>query len=152
MNSLMRWDPFNELEDFQSKLGNYFWRRATRDAKDKGGEFFAASQWAPAVDIIEDDKGYRFKAELPEIRREYIKVKLENGVLSISGERKFDKEEKGKTFHRIERQFGTFARSFSLPESIDPGRIEAEFAHGVLTVNAPKSDAVKPKLVEIKVS
>ena len=107
--------------------------------------------WAPQVDISEDDKGYLLKADLPEMKKEDVKVTVENGVLSISGERKTEKEEKKKKFHRIERSYGTFLRTFTLPEDAESAKIAAEFKDGVLKMHLPKSPASKPKPVEVKV-
>ena len=107
--------------------------------------------WAPQVDISEDDKEYLLKADLPEMKKEDVKVTVENGVLSISGERKTEKEEKKKKFHRIERSYGTFLRTFTLPEDAESAKIAAEFKDGVLKMHLPKSPASKQKPVEVKV-
>jgi len=104
------------------------------------------------VDIAEDDKEYVITAELPEIKKEGVKVTVESGVLTISGERKFEKEEKGKKYHRIERAYGSFVRSFTVPDDADGSKVSAEFKEGVLRVHMPKSEKARPKSVEIKVS
>jgi len=104
------------------------------------------------VDIAEDDKEYVITAELPEIKKEGVKVTVEGGVLTISGERKFEKEEKGKKYHRIERAYGSFVRSFTVPDDADGSKVSAEFKEGVLRVHMPKSEKARPKSVEIKVS
>jgi HSP20 family protein len=95
---------------------------------------------------------YLIKAELPEMRKEDVKVTVENGVLTISGERKFEKEEKKKKYHRVERGFGTFMRSFALPDDADFSKVNAEFKNGVLTVHVPKSEHAKPKQIDVKVA
>ncbi len=151
MSNMVRWDPFRELEDFQNRLGGFFGRRSLSSTAQNSDEMFAQSVWAPAVDITEDEKSYQFKAELPEVRKEDIKIKVENGVLTLSGERKSEKEEKGKRYHRVERSYGTFMRSFSLPDEVDASRVSALFSHGVLCISVPKSESAKPKLVEIRV-
>ena len=110
------------------------------------------TQWAPSVDIIEDDKEYLVKADLPEVKKEDVKVTVENGVLTITGERKFEKEEKDKKYHRIERSYGNFFRSFTLPDAADGSKVNAEFKDGVLKVHLPKSEKTKPKAVEVKVA
>jgi HSP20 family protein len=110
------------------------------------------SAWAPLVDITEDDKEYLIKAELPEVKKEDVKVTIENGTLSISGHRKFEKEEKDKKYHRIERSYGSFIRSFALPEGTNASKVAAEFKDGVLTVHLPKTEEAKQKAVEVKVS
>jgi HSP20 family protein len=98
------------------------------------------STWAPLVDITEDDKEYLIKVELPEIKKEDVKVTVENGTLTISGERKFEKEEKDKKYHRVERAYGSFVRSFALPEGTDGSKVSADYKDGVLKVHLPKSD------------
>jgi HSP20 family protein len=108
------------------------------------------AEWAPAVDITEDDKEYLVTAELPQVRKENVKVTLENGILSISGERKFEKEEKGKKYHRIERSHGSFLRSFDLPDDADANKVDAKFSDGILSVHVGKSESSQPKQIEIK--
>ena len=103
------------------------------------------------MEISEDDKEYLVKADLPEMKKQDVKVNVENGVLSISGDRKSEKEEKKKKYHRIERSYGTFLRTFTLPDDADATRIAAEFKEGVLKVHLPKSPAAKPKAIEVKV-
>ena len=110
------------------------------------------SAWAPLVDITEDDKEYLIKVELPEIKKEDVKVTVENGTLTISGERKFEKEEKDKKYHRVERAYGSFVRSFVLPEGTDGSKVSAEFRDGVLKLHLPKSEQAKPKSIEVKVN
>ena len=110
-----------------------------------------ARPWSPAVDIYETDNELVFKADLPEMRKEDVKVTIENGVLYISGERKTEKEEKRRKFHRLERFFGTFERTFTVPEDADATKIMAEFHDGVLQVHLPKRPMPKPKAIEVKV-
>jgi HSP20 family protein len=108
-------------------------------------------EWAPRVDITEAEKEFLIKAELPEVKKEEVKVTVENGVLSITGERKLEKEEKGKKYHRIERAYGRFERSFTLPEGTEPAKVTSEFKEGVLTVHLPKNPKATPKAIEVKV-
>ena len=110
------------------------------------------NDWAPLVDITEDEKEFLIKAELPEVKKDDVKVTVENNVLTLRGERKIEKEEKGKKFHRIERSYGSFERSFTLPEGTDPAKVSSEFKDGVLTVHLPKSPTAKPKAIEVKVA
>ena len=110
------------------------------------------TEWAPFVDIIEDEKEWLVKADLPEVKKEEVKVTVENGVLTITGERKFEKEEKDKKYHRIERSYGNFLRSFTLPDGTDGSKVNAEFKDGVLKVHLPKGEKAKPKAVEVKVT
>ncbi|MEK7268904.1 MAG: Hsp20/alpha crystallin family protein [Nitrospirota bacterium] len=114
-------------------------------------EAMTVAEWAPLVDITEDDKEYLIKAELPEVKKEDVKLTAHDDVLTITGERKYEKEEKGKKYHRVERAYGSFERSFTLPEDADEGKIAAEFKDGVLKVHLPKSEKAKPKSIEVKI-
>jgi HSP20 family protein len=144
-----RWNPFREMEDLQRRMESLFGLSARRQDKDDLN--FTVSHWSPLVDIVEDDKEYLIKAELPEMKREDIRVSVENNLLTLRGERKFEQEEKDKKFHRVERAYGSFARSFSLPDEVDSGKVSAEFKDGVLKVHLPKSPNAKPKSVEVKI-
>lgn len=112
----------------------------------------AVAEWAPSVDISEDDREYLIKAELPDVKREDVKVTAQEGMLTITGERKFEKEEKGKKYHRVERAYGTFGRSFWLPNEVSPAKVSAEFKDGLLTVHLVKDEKAKPQQIEVKVS
>lgn len=141
------WNPFREMEQIQNRLASLWERDPFRP---NGGDLFTSGTWNPRVDIVEDDKEFVVKAELPEIKREDIKVTVENHVLSIAGERKQEKEEKNKKFHRIEREYGSFARSFTLPPTANGNKVSAEFKDGVLRVHLPKDAVPAPKAIEIK--
>lgn len=108
--------------------------------------------WAPLVDITEDEKEYLITADLPEVKKNEVKVTVENGILSIAGERKFEKEEKNKRYHRVERAYGSFLRTFSLPDDADAEKVNAEFKDGVLRVHVAKSEHARPRQIEVKVS
>lgn len=149
MTALMRWDPFRELEEMSDRLNRMFARPATRT---NGKETIVVADWTPTVDISETDGGYQIKAEIPDVKKEDVKVTLEDGVLTIQGERKQEKEEKGKKYHRVERSYGSFVRSFSLPDLIDEEKVKAEFKDGVLNLHLPKSEKAKPKAIEVKVA
>jgi HSP20 family protein len=151
MNALSRWDPFRELEDMQHRLSSVLGRQTQR-SQDGGRESITVAEWAPLVDISEDDAEYLIKADLPEVRKEEIKVTVENGVLVLSGVRKFEKEDKDRRHHRIERAYGTFGRSFSLPDDADAAKVNAEFSDGVLKLHIAKSEAARPKQIEVKIS
>ena len=151
MNTLIKWNPFKEMEDLQNRLCTLFGRAPVRRGNGEE-EFITMTEWAPLVDITEDDKEYLLKAELPEVRKDDVKVAVENGVLTISGERKFEKEQKNKKYHRVERDYGSFVQSFTLPEEADADKVNAEFKDGVLKVHLPKSKQVKPKQIEVKVA
>jgi HSP20 family protein len=147
MNPLTKWSPFRELEDIQNRLGSLFGRTQTGDLR----EAMTVSEWTPLVDIAEDDKEYLIKAELPDVKKEDVKVTVENGVLTITGERKFEKEKKGKKYHRMERAYGSFMRSFMLPEGAAGDKISAEFSDGVLKVHLAKSAEAKSKPIDVTV-
>ena len=153
MNAITRWDPFKELDELQNRLSTLFGRPPIRKNGSKD-EALAVAEWAPVVDIVEDDveddNEYLIKAELPEVKKEDVKVTVQDDVLTISGERMFEKEEKGRKYHRMERAYGSFARSFTLPEDADGEKVAAEFKDGVLKVHLPKSEQAKPKSIEVK--
>jgi HSP20 family protein len=150
MNAITRWDPVKEMEELHNRLSNLFGRTPARLGEGKE-ESITVAEWAPLVDITEDDKEYIIKTELPEVKKEEVKVSVENGLLTIVGERKFEKEE-NKKYHRVERAYGRFIRSFVLPEGVDPDKVNAEFRDGVLKVHLAKSEQTKPKQIEVKVA
>jgi HSP20 family protein len=150
MNAITRWDPVKEMEELHNRLSNLFGRTPARLGEGKE-ESITVAEWAPLVDITEDDKEYIIKTELPEVKKEEVKVSVENGLLTIVGERKFEKEE-NKKYHRVERAYGRFIRSFVLPEGVDPNKVNAEFRDGVLKVHLAKSEQTKPKQIEVKVA
>jgi HSP20 family protein len=147
--TLVRWDPFRELEDMTERLNRVFARPAVRAG---GKEALAVADWIPTVDISESDAEYLIKAELPEVKKENVKVTVEDGVLTLQGERRQEKEEKGRKYHRVERSYGSFVRSFTLPESVDEGAVKAEYKDGVLNLHLPKTEKVKPKAIDVKVA
>ena len=147
--TLTRWEPLQEMEEFQNRLSTLFGRPQRRG---NGREEITLPEWTPLADIAEDEKEYLIKAELPEMKKEDVKVTVENGVLTISGERKFEKEEKNKKYHRVERAYGSFGRSFSFPDDASPGKVSADFKDGVLTVHLAKVAKAKPQQVEINAS
>ena len=149
-NTLTRWNPLRELEDFQNRILRAFNPAAAR--RGNGQDSLALPEWMPVVDIAEDDKEYLITAELPEVKKEDVKVTVENGVLTITGERKFEKEETNKKWHRVERSYGSFARTFALPDDGDAAKVNAEFKDGMLKVRIAKSEAARPKQIEVKVS
>jgi HSP20 family protein len=151
MNGLTRWNQLRQLEALQHGLGSLF-SRAPAQWPEGQDEPLAVAEWAPLVDISEDDKEYLIKAELPEVKKENVKVTAEEGTLTITGERKFEKEEKGKKYHRVERSYGSFVRNFSLPDDASPAKVSAEFKDGVLTVHLAKTEKAKPQQIEVKVA
>jgi len=151
---LMKWDPFREMEEINDRFSRAFGRPFLARALPGGGveEALITAEWAPLVDIEETEKEYLVKAELPEVRKEDVKVTLEEGVLTIQGERRLEKEEKGKKIHRIERAYGKFLRTFTVPRDVDEKKILAEFKEGMLTVRVPKAEVFKPREIEVKVA
>ena len=149
MNALMKWNPLRELDEIQQRLGSLFSRSSLRGP---GEETVTVSDWTPLADITEDDKEYLIKAELPEVKKEDVKVTVENRKLTMTGERKFEKEEKNKRCDRIERAYGSFMRSFTLPEGAAGDKVSADFKDGVLKVHVPKSGEGKPKSIDVKVA
>ena len=145
-----RWNPFRELEEMEKRLSTIFGRQAMRADGEK--EALTVAEWSPLVDIAEDEKEYLIKAEIPDIKKEDVKLTVQDDVLTISGERKSEKEDKGKKYHRIERTYGSFMRSFTLPEDADGSKVSAEYKDGMLNVRLPKSEKAKPKSIEVKVS
>src|SRR2546425_6308173 len=151
MNTLAHWNQYRELEALQHSLGSLF-KRAQAPKPEGQEEPMRVADWAPLVDISEDNKEYLIKAELPEVKKADVKITMEDGMLTIIGDRKFEKEENGKKYHRVERAYGSFVRTFSLPDDASPGKVSAEFKDGVLTVHLAKDEKAKPQQVEINVS
>lgn len=149
MTSLIHWDPFKEMDALQNRLYSLV-NRTTPATSSK--ESLSVAQWAPRVDIIEDEKGYLIKADLPEIRKEDLKVTVDSGVLTISGERLLEKEEKSRRYHRVERAHGTFLRTFGIPEDADPSQVKAEFKDGVLRVTIAKDEKMRPKHINVTIA
>lgn len=141
--NITRWEPFREFEDMFRQYSPLFSRALRRTGEDE--------TWSPVADITETDKEYLIKAELPEVKKEDVKITLENGVITITGERKHEKEQKDENEIRVESFYGSFARSFSLPENIDAKGIKAESKDGVLRVRIPKTPAAESKKIAIEV-
>jgi len=144
--AIVSWNPWREIEDMVER-----YTKAVGQPRAGGHEVIATGDWSPRVDIVETDKAFVIKAEIPEVNKEDVKVTVDNGILTIRGERKQEKEEKGKKIHRVERHFGIFTRSFTLPDNIDENKIKASFKDGMLNLHIHKTEEVKPKAIEIKV-
>jgi HSP20 family protein len=151
-NKVITWNPLREIDEAQNRLSRFF--LGGFPTRMGSGEIpnLAVADWSPEVDISEDDHGYLLKADLPEMKKDDVKVTVEDGVLSVSGERKCQKEDQRKKFHRIERCFGTFRRSFTLPEDADSTKVTAEFRDGVLKVHLPTTPVSKSKATQVKVA
>jgi HSP20 family protein len=147
---MTRWDPFRELEEMSSRLNRFFNQTSPRQLSEDGGETLA--DWVPAIDIQETDGEYLIHADLPAVKKEDVKVSVQDGILAVEGERKQEKEEKGRKFHRLERSYGRFVRRLALPTDVDQQQVAAEFKDGVLVVHLPKSVAAKPRTIDVSVS
>jgi len=153
MNGLVRWNPFREMDDLQRRMTSLFdWSPFRRSSLTTDDENITVPEWAPLLDIVEDGNEYLIKVELPEVQKDDVKVTVESGTLTISGERKAEKEQKGCRFHRVERYYGRFERSFSVPDDAEADDVKAEFKDGVLRVHLAKSEQARPKQIEVKVS
>lgn len=142
--NIVRWEPFREMEDVFRQYSPFFARSLRRN----GGE---GATWSPVADITETDKEYLIKAELPEVRKEDVKITLDDGIITITGERRMEKELQEANEIRVESFYGTFARSFSLPDNIDASAIQAEQKDGVLKVRIPKTKEAAPRKIAIEV-
>lgn len=143
-NGIARWSPFQELEELQSTLNRLLGDITTTPFPTEAG------QWVPAVDIRETDDALIIQAELPGIDKKDVKIEVKDGVLTISGERKYEKDVKEENVHRIERAYGRFARSFSLPPNVDVDKVEATMKNGVLEIRLAKAETEKPRQIAIK--
>jgi HSP20 family protein len=142
--AIVRWEPADQLAGMEID-------RLNRMFNEFYGDTFARA-WVPSVDIYEtDDHEVVLKAELPAMKREDIALTFENGVLTLKGERKFDEEVRRENYHRVERRHGSFSRSFTLPNTVDPSRISAAYKDGVLTIRLPQREEAKPKKIAVTV-
>ena len=151
MNALHRVNQPKDLEAFRHDLEDLL-RRSTARLPGNQDAPVAAVEWSPLVDISENETEYLIQAELPAMKKEDVTVTAEAGTLTIMGERIFQNEEKGRKYHRVERAFGTFGRTFSLPEDVNPARVSADFNDGVLTVHLLKDEKAKPQQIKVKIS
>lgn len=145
--NITRWNPFSELENMLDRYN----RDLRLSNVSQGQERIADTDWSPAVDIKETPESFEIHAELPGLNKEDIKVSVDEGLLSIEGERTLEKETDDKKHHRIERFYGKFSRSFRLPENVDEDNINADFKDGVLSLTLLKSEKPKPKAIEVKI-
>jgi HSP20 family protein len=146
MTVLTRWDPFRELNALQSRMNRLF-------DEQYGGreESLTTGAFVPPVDIYEDEHSVQLKLEVPGIDEKDLDIKVENNVLTVSGERKFEKEQKEENFHRVERRYGSFSRSFTLPNTVSTEDVQADYDHGVLTIRLAKRAEAKPKQIKVNI-
>jgi len=146
MTFLTRWDPFREMSSLHSQVNRLF-----QDFAGRGSDELTTAGFVPAVDVYEDEHQITLKVEVPGIDQKDINISLENNTLTVRGERKFEKEEKEENFHRIERRYGSFSRSFTLPNTVDPDNVRANYENGVLHIELAKRAEAKPKQIKIGV-
>ncbi len=146
MTVLTRWDPFRELNALQNRMTRLF-----EDQYGGREEALTTGAFVPPVDIYEDEHSIQLKLEAPGIDEKDLDIKVENNVLTVSGERKFEKEEKEENFHRLERRYGSFSRSFTLPNTVNTEDIQADYDHGVLKIRLAKRAEAKPKQIKVNV-
>ena len=144
MSTMQRWNPARDFARLQDDLSRLFDLGLARNTESYG--------WTPAVDVFEDTEGVTFKFDLPEVDAKDVDVRLEDGVLTVRGQRKLEREDKREGYHRIERSYGVFARSFTLPATLDSEKVSAEQKNGVLRIFVPKRAEAKPKSVSVKVN
>ena len=142
--TIVRWEPFRELSSLQTEMNRLF--NAAFDTPPGNG---GARRWSPAMDLVETDEHFVLRADLPGMTENDVNIELEDNVLTVSGERKAEHEEKREGFYRVERSFGTFSRSLTLPKGIDPEAVTAGFQNGVLEVRVPKPEQRKPRKITI---
>src|SRR5204863_2149411 len=147
MTVVTRWDPFREFSTLQDRMNRLF-RDSYGDARE---EALTTSTFAPPVDVYEDEHNITLKIEVPGIDEKDIDVRIENNTLTVHGERKFEKEEKEENFRRVERHYGSFTRSFTLPSSVDPGQVSADYDKGMLKINLAKKAEAKPKQIKVNI-
>jgi HSP20 family protein len=150
MPSIIRWDPYKDMQSLQERMNRLFtdfWGRGGTRAD----EDYLSGAWYPAVDVRENQDTLEIQAEVPGVEPKDVTISVENGVLTIKGARQFEKATEGETYHRVERAYGSFERSFSLPTNVDPEKIKATYRQGVLHLVLPKREEAKPKSIAIKV-
>jgi HSP20 family protein len=143
--AIVRWEPFRELSSLQTEMNRLF--NAAFDAPSGGNT--TARRWTPAMDLLETDDAFVIRADLPGLSESDVSIELEDNVLTVSGERKVEHEDKREGFYRVERSYGSFSRSLTLPKGVDPEAVTASFDRGVLEVRVPKPEQRKPRKIEI---
>lgn len=148
---VIKWEPFRDMDDVFNRFVADTLRRFPMQSGNFAGEVQAPREWAPPADVSENDAEYVIKAELPEVRKEDVNITVQDGVLTLSGERRQEKRDDSERIHRIERHYGSFARRFALPENADEQGIRAESRDGVIVIHIPKQPAVEPQPRQIRV-
>lgn len=148
--ALIRWDPFREISTLQERMNRLFSEVARRSPVAE--EEMIQGAWIPPVDIFETGDSIVIKAELPGISKEDITLEVKENTLSIKGEKKFEKDVKEESYHRVERSYGAFQRAFALPSTVQQDKVKAKFRDGILEVTLPKAEEAKPKQIKVDVS
>ncbi len=151
MRNLTRWEPMSEMANATRSVDRMFDELMGRGLRRVFSEGAVRGSWTPAVDIIEKENGIHILADLPGFKPEDVDLTVEGGVLTVRGERRFEEATEGETYHRVERSYGMFERTFSLPNSVDPTKIEATFEGGEMKILLPKREESKPRSIKIKV-
>ena len=149
MSTIVRWDPFKEMATLQDRMNRMFsdaWGRTHRSEDE-----YLSGSWIPAVDVRESKDALEITAELPGLDPKEVEVSVENGILTLKGSRTFEKASEGETYHRVERAYGSFERSFSVPTNVDASKVQALYRQGVLHLTLPKREESKPKAIAIKI-
>lgn len=149
--AITRWDPYRELYTLQNQLNRLFQDNFTSTQGGQSDEFLATSSFVPPVDVYEDEHNVFIRAEVPGIDPNDLDIKVENNVLTVRGERKWNKEEKEENFHRVERRYGSFARSFTLPNTVSTDDVNANYNNGILEIKLAKRAEAKPKQIKVGV-
>ena len=143
--NIVRWDPYRELTSFADRFNRTFGAPVSRERDEE----MSLGAWMPPVDISEDQDKIRLTTELPGVREDQVTIQMEGGVLTLRGERKFEDEKQGRNFHRVERSYGQFVRSFTLPNDVDREKIRATFSDGILEIEIPKREDARPRQIKI---
>jgi len=151
MNTLIGWNQLGEMDEAQDRLTRFLGGFPNRMGIGETHSL-AVADWSPEIDISQDNHEYLLKADLPEMKKDDVRVTVEDGILCVSGERKSEKEDHKRKFHRIERSYGNFRRSFTLPEDTDSTKVTADFRDGVLKVHLPTTTTPKSKAIQVKVA
>ena len=151
MRNSSTWDPFRDLMNLQQRINRVF-NDSTRTVSNSADEEFNSGSWSPVVDIRETDESYEIKADVPGVKKEDISIDIGENTLTIKGERKFEKGNSKENYIRVERTYGSFTRSFALPQNVDRGNIKAKYKDGILDLVLPKKEEAKPKKINIQVS
>jgi HSP20 family protein len=144
--SVSRWDPFQDLQSFRDEMNRTLSRWFSREEGDEP----TMRRWVPALDVTESKDAYHIDVEVPGVNPEDINVTVDRGMLTVQGERRSEEEKSDRSYHRIERRYGMFRRSISLPGDVDPSRVQATYDNGVLRLEVPKTDGGQPKRIEVK--